>query len=143
MKISSVWYDRYGTDRSHGDPECRAPDSSRQRAAIDLDDRCHNADHDRSRRHVAASEAGDRRARIAACAYGHSLGFIDAGPECARPTELDEDLVRESQPSTLTRTFSKIPRRAAPQASGSRPQKKTVRTITILDGLFSVVSCGL
>jgi hypothetical protein len=31
----------------------------------------------------------------------------------------------------------------APQAAGSQPQKKTVRTIAILDGLFSVGSCDL
>jgi hypothetical protein len=41
------------------------------------------------------------------------------------------------------RRLSKILRRAAPQASSSRLQKKTVRTIKILDGLFTVALCDL
>jgi hypothetical protein len=46
----------------------------------------------------------------------------------------------ESQPSYDNSSFLKESRGAALQVPGSRSQKKTVRTITIPDGLFSIAS---
>jgi ATP-dependent protease HslVU (ClpYQ) peptidase subunit len=54
----------------------------------------------------------------------------------------DFDLVNRIQ-ATIIRIFSKIPRSTVPQASDSQSQKRTLRTVTISDGLFSIGSCNV
>jgi hypothetical protein len=61
--------DRHGAGGRDGDPECRAPNSSRQRAAVDVDDRHDHPDHDGSCGHVARADGAGGWVRSAAGAH--------------------------------------------------------------------------